>query len=164
VPESDNLSARPSAANGFAWLAGSWDIVNRRRNAGGVWEVFVATSTVTMAVEDLVQLDHFDCPHFPGRGHVRAITIRAYDAATDRWSLTWLSNYASPDLRPLVGSWDGDQGHFFQTIEDSNQNPLDIRFRWTYFDDDHARWEQAISDDGGKTWDWEWTMEMTRRA
>jgi hypothetical protein len=158
------ITERPPATNDFSFLAGEWDIANRRRNADGVWEEFAATDRVAMHVDGLIQTGDYDAPDFPGRGHVRAMTMRAYDAATGQWSILWLSNYASPDLRPMVGAWDGDEGDFRQTIEDEHGEPLDVRFRWTRFDNDHARWEQAVSVDGGATWDWEWTMEMVRRA
>jgi hypothetical protein len=159
------ITARPAATNDFSFLAGDiWDIANRKRNADGVWEEFAATTRVEMAVDDLVQLDHYDAPAFPGRGHVKAVTVRAYDATTGQWSIVWLSNYADPDWRPLVGAWDGDEGDFRQTIADEHGEPLDVRFRWTRSDADHARWEQASSTDGGANWDWNWTMELTRRA
>ena len=158
------ITERPPAANDFSFLTGEWDIANRRRNADGVWEEFTATGQVAMHVDGLVQLDHYDAPSFPGRGHVRAVTVRTYDTTTNQWSILWLSNYSPPDLRPMVGAWDGDHGDFRQTIEDAQGAPLDVRFRWTRFSDDHARWEQATSSDGGASWDWEWTMELTRRA
>jgi hypothetical protein len=157
------ITARPAADNDFAFLAGVWDVANRRRDPDGAWREFAATCTVGMAVDDLVQLDHYDAPDFPGRGHVKAVTVRAYDATAATWSIVWLSNYADPDWRPMVGAWNGDEGDFRQTIEDASGAPMDVRFRWTRLTPDHARWEQATSLDGGATWDWSWTMELTRR-
>ena len=147
---------------GFAWYAGIWAVANRRRNADGIWEEFAATCRVSMHVEDRVQLDHYDAPDFPGRGHVEAVTVRALDPATGQWSIIWLANYSPPDFRPLVGRWDGDEAHFHQTITDEAGGPLQARFRWQRFNDDHARWEQAFSTDEGATWDWNWSMELTR--
>ncbi|WP_445151476.1 DUF1579 domain-containing protein [Baekduia sp. Peel2402] len=158
------ITARPAATNNFAFLAGGvWDVANRRRDPDGVWQEFAATCTVSMAVDDLVQIDHYDAPDFPGRGHVKAVTVRAYDATTEQWSIVWLSNYADPDWRPMVGAWDGDKGDFRATIADADGAALDVRFRWTRDGDDLARWEQAFSSDGGATWDWNWTMDLTRR-
>jgi hypothetical protein len=159
-----SIHAAPSTTGDFWFYAGEWDVANRRRNADGIWEEFAATCSVANHVDGLVQIDHYDAPDFPGRGHVKAVTVRAYDAATGEWSLVWLSNYSAPDLRPLVGRWDGDEGHFHQTIEDADGRPLQARFRWQRLSDDHARWAQATSADGGATWDWNWEMEMTRRA
>jgi hypothetical protein len=148
---------------GFAWYAGIWAVANRRRNADGIWEEFAATCRVSMCVDDLVQLDHYDAPEFPGRGHVKAVTVRAYDAPADTWSIIWLCNYAEPDFLPMVGRWDGDEGLFLQTIADADGSPLDVRFRWSRDGSDRARWEQAFSSDGRATWDANWTMAMTRR-
>ena len=145
----------------FAFLDGAWTIANRRLN-DGTWQEFAATAQVETHVDGRVQIDHFDAPDFPGRGHVRAVTIRALDPATGEWSIVWLSNYAPPDLRPVVGKWDRDAGEFFQTIETEDDRPLDVRFRWRRIDDDHARWEQAFSTDGGVKWETNWTMELTR--
>ncbi|WCB93167.1 hypothetical protein DSM104299_01873 [Baekduia alba] len=157
------ITARPSAANDFAFYAGEWDVANRRRHAAGIWDEFPATCSVSMCVDDLVQLDHYDAPDFPGRGHVKAVTVRAYDAVADTWSIIWLSNYAEPDFVPMVGRWDGDTGLFLATVQDADGSPLDVRFVWTRDADDRARWEQAFSYDGGSTWDVNWTMDMTRR-
>jgi hypothetical protein len=149
------ITARPAPTNDFAFFAGVWDVANRRRDADGVWREFAATCTVSMAVDDLVQIDHYDAPDFPGRGHVKAVTVRAYDATTERWSIVWLSNYADPDWRPMVGAWDGDAGEF---------HGPGLRFRWSRDGDDRARWEQARTADDGATWDQDWTMDFTRRA
>ena len=150
------------STNDFAFYNGRWDIANRRRNADGVWEEFAATGRVDMEVDGLVQVDRYDAPDFPGRGHVKAVTVRAYDREAGTWSIIWLSNYAPPDFEPLVGRWDGDAGEFRQTFADGDGGTVDAKFLWYRLDDDHARWEQFWSRDGGATWDQDWTMEMTR--
>jgi hypothetical protein len=158
------ITARPSTANDFGFFAGEWDVHNRRRNADGHWEEFAATCNVSMCVDDLVQLDHYEAPDFPGRGHVKAVTVRAYDATADSWSIIWLCNYADPDFVPMVGRWEGEHGLFFATDQDADGAPIDVRFAWSRDGDDVARWEQAFSYDNRKTWDVNWTMDMTRRA
>jgi hypothetical protein len=117
---------------------------------------------VDMEVDGLVQVDRYDAPVFPGRGHVKAVTVRAYDRDADTWSIIWLSNYAAPDFEPLVGRWDGDTGLFRQTFTDGDGGTVDAKFHWYRLDDDHAKWEQFWSRDGGATWDHDWTMDMTR--
>jgi hypothetical protein len=158
------ITARPSAANDFSFFAGEWDVANDRRNADGVWEQFAATCSVSMCVDDLVQLDHYDAPAFPGRGHVKAVTVRAYDADADTWSIIWLCNYAAPDFDPLVGRWEGDEGRFLQAFTDADGAAVQARFIWRRLTPDHATWEQALSYDDGATWDTNWRMEMTRRG
>jgi hypothetical protein len=42
--------------------------------------------------------------------------------------------------------------------------PVLIRFRWHRITGDSARWEQAMSADGGQTWETNWYMDITRQA
>jgi hypothetical protein len=37
-----------------------------------------------------------------------------------------------------------------------------VRFLWTRTDTESPRWEQAFSDDGGRTWETNWEMDFTR--
>ena len=147
----------------FDFLNGSsWRIANRRCNQDGVWEEFAATGNAEMHVDGLVQFDRYDAPAFPGRGHVEAVTVRAYDEETAQWSIVWLANYSPPDLRPVVGAWNGDTGAFSQTIETADGRPWDVRFECSRRDPDHPRWEQHFSFDRGSTWEFNWSMDDTR--
>ena len=37
-----------------------------------------------------------------------------------------------------------------------------VRFLWMHESENAARWEQAFSGDGGKTWETNWIMEKER--
>jgi hypothetical protein len=152
-----------STTHDFDFLVGHWAIANRRRTAAGTWDEFPATSTVASHVDGRVQLDHYDAPAFPGRGHVKALTVRSFDEVARQWSLVWLANYSTPDPRPVVGAWDGDRGAFFLTLgEDEPGGPLELRFDWTRDGAaDTARWSQSVRGDGGG-WELDWVMDLTR--
>ena len=151
-------------ATDFDFLLGSWSIRNHRENAQGVWKEFAATNRATQHVADSVQIDHYDAPEFPERGHVEAVTIRAFDHETQEWSIVWLSNYSPPDFRPVVGKFEDGAGRFYQVIETAEGVPLQVEFVWDGITDDSARWQQSFSLDGGTTWDLNWIMEFTRRS
>jgi hypothetical protein len=153
-----------SSRHDFDFLIGTWDIANRRRSQDGGWDEFAATGSIAQHVDGLVQVDHYDAPEFPEREHVKAVTVRAFDETTAQWSIVWLSNYAPPDLRPVVGAWDGDLGVFEQTIESEDGRPLGVRFDWKRLGPDRARWEQSLSLDGGASWDFNWSMAFTRTS
>jgi hypothetical protein len=153
-----------STTHDFDFLRGRWAVANRRRGADGVWEEFPATCTVENHIDNRVQIDHYDAPQFPGRGHVKAVTIRSFDEIARQWSLVWLANYSTPDTRPVVGAWDGDAGEFFLTLgADDPGGPLELRFDWKRYSDDHALWSQSFRGAGG-AWELDWTMELTRTA
>jgi hypothetical protein len=148
----------------FDFFVGSWTAHNRRERADGVWEEFESTSTVTREVDGFVQVDYYDAPDFPGRGHVKAVTLRAFNAETGEWSIVWLSNYSPPDFRPLVGRFEDGVGTFSQVVETAEGEPLHVRFVWDEIGEDHAHWQQLLSFDEGKTWELNWEMDFTRRG
>ena len=39
--------------------------------------------------------------------------------------------------------------------------PITVRFTWSGIDTPEPRWEQAFSDDGGRTWETNWIMQFT---
>ena len=41
--------------------------------------------------------------------------------------------------------------------------PIRVRFHWLKTDTASPRWEQAMSVDGGETWETNWTMDFHRR-
>jgi hypothetical protein len=40
--------------------------------------------------------------------------------------------------------------------------PIKVRFIWSHITPDSARWEQAYSADGGKTWETNWIQVVHR--
>jgi hypothetical protein len=160
----ETLVASQLGTTDFDFFVGSWDVHNRRQNADGMWEEWASTNTVTREVDGFVQVDYYDAPDFPGRGHVKAVTFRAFNAETEEWSIVWLSNYSPPDLRPVVGRFEDGVGTFFQFVETADGDPLHVKFVWDEIGEDHARWRQFFSYDEGGTWELNWVMEFTRRS
>lgn len=97
----------------------------------------------------------------PG-GAYRAVTLRAYNSATDRWSIWWLDGRHPDRLdAPMVGRFENGTGAFY--ADDSFRGkPVRVRFLWTRPGCDTARWEQAFSADAGRTWETNWIMNFTR--
>jgi hypothetical protein len=158
-----SLASLPGITD-FDFLNGTWDTHNRRQNADGVWEEFDSTITASMEVDGLVQVEYFDCPAFPSRGHVKAVTIRAFDTETQEWSLLWLSNYAPPDFQPVVGRFEDGIGRFSAVAETPEGKPWHIQFVWDEITENSARWRQRFSFDEGRTWELNWEAEHTRRS
>ena len=62
----------------------------------------------------------------------------------------------------MIGSFSGDVGTF-ECDDTHDGRPVRVRYRWTK--GEHAdAWEQAFSEDGGETWETNWTAEFTRAA
>jgi hypothetical protein len=61
----------------------------------------------------------------------------------------------------MIGKFDGGVGEFFGDETVDGRTVL-CRFLWTRTGDGSPRWEQAFSDDGGRTWETNWVMTFAR--
>jgi len=151
-------------AGDFDFQIGSWQVRHRRLKERLVgcdeWEEFDGTSDMRPIlggngnVEDNVL-------HIPGRTY-RAIALRSFDPAQQSWAIWWLDARSPHALDvPVIGRFEDGVGHFYadDTLGD---RPIRLRFIWSRTDTESPRWEQAMSADGGATWEVNWTMDFTR--
>ena len=98
---------------------------------------------------------------FPS-GTIRAIAIRSWDPAAKAWAIWWLASNDPHRMDvPVVGRFENGDGTFL--AEDSlNGRPILTRFLWLNTRTETPRWEQAMSVDGGASWETNWTMDFTR--
>lgn len=99
--------------------------------------------------------------HLPD-GDYRALAVRSYDAAARTWAIWWLDGRSPHTLDvPVIGRFEDGIGTFM--AEDLHQGrPVRLRFLWLDTGTDRPRWEQALSDDGGASWETNWTMAFER--
>lgn len=62
---------------------------------------------------------------------------------------------------PARGRFENGVG-LFDSDDTLDGRPIRTRYPWTHASPTSARWEQAYSSDGGKTWETNWTMEFRR--
>jgi hypothetical protein len=144
----------------FDFLIGEWNIENeslRERLVGSsAWETFPATSKVEKVMDGCGNLDQM---FVPARGFT-GMTLRLYDPATKLWSIYWSDTKSFRLFPPTVGRFEDGSGEFFGDDVEGGR-PVRVRFRWTA--GETPRWEQAMSTDGGRSWELNWVMKFTRR-
>lgn len=149
----------------FDFEIGAWHVKHRRLKERlsncQEWEEFEGTSDMRTILGGNGNVED-NLLHLPG-GPVRAIALRSFDVATQSWAIWWLSSAAPHVLDVLVvGRFENGTGAFY--AEDVLRGaPVRVRFLWSRTDTPSPRWEQAMSDDGGQTWETNWTMDFTRR-
>ena len=150
----------------FDFIFGTWTVHHRRlvkRLAGCTdWQTFGGTSRAWALLDGHGTVDDntIDLP----AGPYRAATLRGYDPATRQWSIWWLDGRMPGELGvPMVGSFEGGVGTFYAD-ELFEGRPIRVRFLWTRTESASPRWEQAFSEDGGRTWETNWEMDFTRVA
>jgi hypothetical protein len=151
---------RTGDVHDFDFLAGAWDLTNRRLKARGAgssdWDEFPATVCATVFLGGVANADEIQ---FPTKGW-GGVTLRTFDTAKKQWSIYWVNSRTGVMYAPVVGGFDGDVGEFFGPDLDDGR-PVKVRFRWTKRGPDRASWEQAFSYDG-ITWETNWRNELTR--
>ena len=150
-----------ATATDFDFLLGSWNVANRmlrRRLAGSDdWEEFAATAVVRPILDGLGNEDVFRTEH---DGGFVGMSFRFFDPEKRRWSIYWADSRRPGELDPpVVGCFGGDLGVFHG--EDVHRGrPVLVRFTWSRVTTESPRWEQAFSDDGGRTWETNWVMDF----
>ncbi len=121
---------------------------------------FASTSTESPLLGGLANLEQYDAPDAPGRP-IHAVAMRLYDVTSHQWSIYWSTVGSGTFGIPTVGRFKRGVGLFYDN-EEYDGRPIIVRFTWTHSDHDHCHWEQAFSEDGGRTWEPNWIMEFTR--
>jgi hypothetical protein len=156
------VEAGSGGARDFDFLVGTWRMQNRRlkeRLKGSKeWIEFESTLEMRLLPGDLGNQDTFRTEFWPG---FVGVAFRIFNPATKLWSIYWVDNRRRIVDPPLVGSFTGNVG-VFEGDDTLDGRPIRVRFKWTRVGKDRARWEQAFSPDGGKTWETNWEQELTR--
>ena len=150
----------------FDFIIGDWNVRHRRLNArlAGCteWTEFAGTCSTRKILGGAGNVE--DNLFFMAEGQVRAAALRAFDRATQSWSIWWLDGRAPHRLDvPVVGGFEDGIG-FFRADDTLDGRPIQIRFTWRANAGGAPEWEQAFSGDDGTTWETNWTMRFERAA
>ena len=150
-----------SGVHDFDFQAGDWRVHHRRLKPGtSEWVEFEGTLRNRPLIDGSANLEEhaLDAPS----GAYRAVGLRAYDAKTRAWAIWWLdSRYPSTLSPPVKGRFENGSGRFYADYEQDGKT-MRGRFLWSDITPTSARWEQAASSDGGKTWAPNWIMQLRR--
>lgn len=157
-------TADRDGSHDFDFQTGRWRIRNERlkeRLKGCTeWETFEASQTARLLPGGLGNIDDYFTDHWPG---FVGMSLRLYNPRTRQWSIYWASNRIDGLEPPVVGRFENGVG-IFEGHQELDGRPILVRFTWSDITKDSARWEQAFSPDGGKTWEKNWIMTMSRIA
>jgi len=89
------------------------------------------------------------------------MTVRLYSTTSHQWSLYWANQQNGHFDQPVVGELRGDHGELYDQ-EPWEGRMILVRYIWSKITPKTAHFEQAYSDDGGKTWEVNWIIDQTR--
>jgi hypothetical protein len=151
--------------NTFDFFVGRWTSTQRRLReilAGSDdWYEFPGHTTCWSALGGAANLDEVT---FPTQGF-SGLTVRLYSPQTDEWSLYWVnSGNGTLALPPQVGRFGDDGVGLFLADDVFQGRPVKVRYIWSGITPGACHWEQGFSEDGGATWETNWTADFSRVA
>lgn len=135
------------------------------------WVSYDGTTTVTKVWNGRANLVELvaDGP----AGHFEGLNLRLYNPEAHQWSLNFASSRGGTLSVPTIGEFRNGRGEFYDQ-EDFNGRAVLVRFVISdatpnscfvisHTTPNVCRFEQAFSDDGGKTWEVNWIATDTRK-
>ena len=149
--------------NDFDFLIGTWKVhhfrLKERLKGCTEWEEFEGKSTDRKILNGLGNMDE-NILH-RASGDVHAITVRLFNPRSKEWSLCWSAEGAGTFEVPMIGGFQNGRGEFYSQ-EVFEGRHIFSRFIWSEIEANACKWEQAFSNDGGKTWETNWVMTFER--
>jgi hypothetical protein len=94
-------------------------------------------------------------------GHWEGLTLFLYNPKAHQWSQTFASSKSGVLAQPLIGSFRDGRGELFSQ-DTFNERTILVRGVWSDITPDSHHFEEAYSDDGGKTWAPAFIANLTR--
>ena len=94
-------------------------------------------------------------------GHFEGLSLRLYNPQSRQWSLNFANVKSGVMTQPTIGEFKNGRGEFYSQ-ETLDGRAILVRFVISDITQNSCRFEQAFSDDGGKTWEVNWIAVDTR--
>lgn len=164
VPSQASPGAGPvDGQHDFDWETGTWKTELRRLakplSGSSEWVQYSGTTVVRKVLDGRANLVELRVKG--SSGQIEGVSLRLYNPQTKQWSLNFASVRNGVMTEPVYGGFRDGRGEFF------GQDSLDghaifVRFVISKVTDESWRFEQAYSEDGGRTWETNWIATDTR--
>jgi hypothetical protein len=161
-----SLQRTPAERDGqhdFDFEIGTWKTHLKRLlhplTGSTTWVEYEATTVVRKVWNGRANLVELEADG-PG-GHFEGLNLRLYNPQSHQWSLNFSNSNGGILSQPTIGEFKDGRGEFFDQ-ETLNGRAIFVRFVISDITPDSCRFEQAFSDDGGKTWEVNWIATDTR--
>jgi hypothetical protein len=147
----------------FDFAIGTWNThLSRLLNpltGSATWVEYEGTTVVRPIWNGLANLAELEADG--PTGHLQVLSLRLYDPTARQWSLNAANSSSGSLGQPTIGEFREGRGEFFDQ-EPFNGRTILVRNVWTDITQISCRFEQAFSDDGGRTWELNWIAVDTR--
>lgn len=144
----------------FDFLEGVWTIRHSRLKDGtkDVWQRFDSGATVHRVLGGMGSIEELR----KADGGYMGMGVRVWLPEQKKWADHWTSAGNGVVNAPQYGTFIDGEGVFISEEEVDGTKWL-YRGIWDRITGKSCRWHQSASNDGGKSWEWNWWMEWTRQ-
>ena len=147
----------------FDFEIGTWKTHLRRRlhplSGTNEWVAYDGTSVVRKVWGGRANLIELEVDG--SGGHIEGASWRLYNPDARQWSLNFANSKIGVLTTPTIGEFKNGRGEFYAS-DTLNGRAILVRFIISNITRDSCHFEQAFSDDGGKTWELNWIAQDTR--
>jgi len=140
------------------WVTHLWRLEHPLSHSNS-WVEYWGTTAVSKVWNGRANLVELDV-NGPA-GHIEALSLRLYNPQSRQWSLNFASSAGGSMNPPTIGAFKDGRGEFYDR-ETFNGRSILVRFIISDIKPDSCRFEQAFSEDDGKTWEVNWIAIDTR--
>lgn len=163
TPTAAPAPAPRSAEHDFDFEIGTWKTrlkrLQRPLTGSTTWVGYEGTSVVRKVWNGRANLVELDVEGPAGR--IEGLSLRLYNPESRQWSLNFSNSAGGTLSPPSIGEFKNGRGEFFSQ-ETLNGRTILVRFVISDITPNSCHFEQAFSDDGGKTWEVNWIATDTR--
>jgi hypothetical protein len=124
------------------------------------WIQYEGTTVVRKVWDGRANLAELEADQWPV-GHIEVLSLRLYNPQSHQWSLNSANSRGGTLSQPTIGEFKNGRGEFYDQ-EPFNDRTILVRNVWSDITPNSCHFEQAFSDDGGKTWEVNWIATDTR--
>ncbi len=167
-PDTSRTSPQPAPSKrdgqrDFDFEIGTWKTRLSRRlrplTGSTTWVEYEGTTVVRKVWNGRANLVELEVEGAAGR--IEGLSLRLYNPESRQWSLNFSNSAGGTLSEPVFGEFKNGRGEFYGQ-ELLNGRAIMVRFIISDITPDSCRFEQAFSDDGGKTWEVNWVAIDTR--
>lgn len=150
----------PGRPGEFDFLSGEWRIRHQRLESGAVdeWDHFDGEASCWSILGGVASIEELRIParNFSGMG------LRLFNSEQGRWYELWTNAKGASLAGPGTPGGFRDGAAVFETDDADGDVPIRVRSTWDRIETRSCRWQQAVSRDGGRSWQANWIMDWVR--
>lgn len=158
------LPAYAAGEHDFDWEIGTWNTKLKRLahplSGSQDWTEWRGVTVVRKVWDGKANLVELEADG-PNGAHFEGLSLRLYNPDAQQWTLNFANGKAGQMTSPNSGAFKNGRGEFYQTDTFGPRTIL-VRFIISDITATSAHFEQAFSEDGGKSWEVNWIADDTR--